>query len=146
MTGRVGAPSVPKGSASNVLTVVYIEDNQANLDLVTRILESTGQYRVVGVVDGQAGLGVIERERPALVLVDLDVPSVNGFEIARRLKASPDPQVAAIPVAVVTANVLKNEQEAAMAAGCAAFIEKPFDIHEFRREVARILAASGRAP
>jgi two-component system cell cycle response regulator DivK len=134
-----------RDSSEPRVTVVYIEDNQANLDLVARILESTGRYRVVGVLDGKVGLATIEKERPALVLVDLDVPSMNGFEIARRLKASADPQLRDTPVAAVSANVLKNEQQAAIDAGCAAFIEKPFDIHEFRREVARILLASGRA-
>jgi CheY-like chemotaxis protein len=127
------------------LTVVYIEDNQANLDLVTRILESTGQYKVIGALDGELGLEAAFREKPALVLVDLDVPSINGFEIARRIKSSPDAVIAATPVAVVSANVLKNERQAAIEAGCASFIEKPFDIHEFRKEIARILVASGRA-
>jgi two-component system cell cycle response regulator DivK len=134
----------PAPGSEPLITVVYIEDNQANLDLVARILESTKRYRVIGVLDGKVGLATIERERPALVLVDLDVPSMNGFEIARRLKASEDQHLRETPVAVVSANVLKNEQQAAIDAGCAAFIEKPFDIHEFRREVARILTASGR--
>ncbi len=127
------------------ITVVYIEDNQANLDLVSRLLESTGVYRVIGVLDGAAGLAAIEKERPALVLTDLDVPSVNGFEITRRIKSSHDPVLASTPVAAVSANVLKNERQAAIDAGCVAFIEKPFDISEFRREIARILVASGRA-
>jgi CheY-like chemotaxis protein len=122
--------------------VVYIEDNQTNLDLVVRILESTGQYQVIGALDGAEGLAAVERERPSIVLVDLDVPAVNGFEIARRLKADPD--LADIPIAAVSANVLKGERQAAMDAGCASFIEKPFDIHEFRKEIARILLASGR--
>lgn len=127
------------------ITVVYIEDNQANLDLVSRLLESTGVYRVIGVADGAAGLAAIERERPALVLTDLDVPTVNGFEITRRLKASHDHEIASTPVAAVSANVLKNERQAAFDAGCVAFIEKPFDISEFRAEIERILVASGRA-
>lgn len=120
------------------LTIVYIEDNATNLDLVSRVLESTHQYRVIGARDGNEGLRIVEQERPALVLVDLDVPEVNGFEVARRVKASHNPHVASIPVAVVTANVLTNERQAAIEAGCVAFIEKPFDIHEFRREIARL--------
>jgi two-component system cell cycle response regulator DivK len=121
------------------IKVVYIEDNPANLDLVARVLESTGRYRVIGALDGTSGLDAVERERPALVLVDLDVPAMNGFEIARRMKSTP--ALARTPVAVVTANIMAGERQAAFDAGCASFIEKPFDIHEFRREVARILSA-----
>src|SRR5262249_26764374 len=58
------------GGGRDVNTIVYIEDNAANLDLVKRVLESTGQYRVIGVDDGQAGLELVRKERPALVLVD----------------------------------------------------------------------------
>src|SRR5438128_9729374 len=122
------------------LTIVCIEDNPANLELVTRVLESTGLYRVVGVMDGSEGLAVVAREKPALVLVDLDIPSINGFEVARRIKSSPDPTLARTKVIAVSANVLKNEPQAALDAGCIAFIEKPFDIHEFRREIARVLS------
>ena len=120
--------------------IVYIEDNAANLDLVTRILETTGRYRVVGALDGEAGLAAIERERPALVLVDLDVPHVNGFEIARRVKASADPRLAGTPVCAISAHVVADERTAALAAGCSSFIEKPFEMHSFRREIARLVA------
>src|SRR5260221_13302234 len=65
----------------NRRTIVYIEDNQANMDLVTRVLEATGKYRVVGAFEGGEGLETFLRERPALLLVDLDVPVMNGFEI-----------------------------------------------------------------
>ena len=119
------------------LKVVYIEDNPANLDLVARVLESTGRYRVIGALDGRAGLDTVARERPALVLLDLDVPAINGFEIARRLRSSPD--LSRTPIAVVTANILAGERQAAFDAGCESFIEKPFDIHELRREVARLV-------
>ncbi|MBI4512310.1 MAG: response regulator [Deltaproteobacteria bacterium] len=125
------------------LKIIYIEDNAANLNLVARVLEATGQYRVVGALDGQTGLEMIYREKPALVLVDLDVPDVNGFEIARRLKASSDPEIAGIPVAAVSANVMKDEEHAALEAGCCAFIAKPFELREFRREIARL---TGRSP
>lgn len=120
-------------------TVVYIEDNATNLELVTRILEATGRFRVVGAVDGATGLAAVERERPVLVLVDLDIPVVNGFEVARRLKGSADTALATTPIIAVSANVLKGERQASMEAGCESFIEKPFDIHEFRREIERIL-------
>jgi len=85
--------------------IVYVEDNVANLDLVKRVLGSTGRYEVLGALDGQTGLEIVAREKPRLVLVDLDVPGLNGFEVIRQIKASPDPAIANIPIAVVTANV-----------------------------------------
>jgi two-component system cell cycle response regulator DivK len=122
--------------------IVYIEDNSANLDLVRRVLEATGKYRVIGVEDGREGLEVVRRERPALVLVDLDIPSMNGFEITRQLRHDGDAGIAKTPVVAISANVLQGESEAAMNAGCNAFVEKPFDIHVFRDVIARVLAAA----
>ena len=119
--------------------IVYIEDNAANLDLVTRVLRSTDRFDVIGAADGETGLALIVAERPALVLVDLDVPGLNGFEVTRQIKAHEDPGVATIPVAAVSANVMQNERDLAIEAGCVAFIEKPFDIREFRARIAGLL-------
>ena len=121
------------------LKVVYIEDNAANLALVVRVLESTGHYVVYGAHDGETGLELIEQELPALVLVDLDIPGLNGFEVTRKIKASPNPSVSAIPVAAVSANVLADERNASLEAGCVQFIEKPFDIRVFRDQIARLV-------
>ncbi len=122
-----------------VRTIIYIEDNAANLDLVRRVLESTGLYRVLGVEDGREGLELVRREKPALVLVDLDIPSINGFEVARRLRADRDPALAKVHIVAISANVLQNEPQASIDAGCDAFVEKPFDIHEFRALIGKIL-------
>lgn len=112
----------------------------ANLDLVTRVLHATGRYEVLGATDGATGLELIHRELPRLVLVDLDVPGVNGFEVIRQIKSSDVPEVAGTPVAVVTANVITHERDEAMRAGSIAFIEKPFDIQEFRATIAKLVA------
>jgi CheY-like chemotaxis protein len=129
-------------SDRRVIKVVYIEDNPANLALVVRLLESTGQFRVLGAPDGESGLELIEAELPDVVLVDLDIPGSNGFEVTRRIKASADARVARIPVAAVSANVLQNERAASLDAGCALFIEKPFDIGAFRATVAELAGLS----
>lgn len=126
-----------------VKTIVYIEDNQTNLDLVVRILESTGLYRVLGAADGETGLEIITDEQPVLVLVDLDIPGVNGFEVTRQLKSSGDSCLARTPVVAVSANVLKNERAAALEAGCVDFIEKPFDISAFRERIAELIEEAG---
>ena len=117
------------------VTVVYIEDDQENYELVCRLLEAAGDYEVLQAIDGQAGLDLVHQRRPDLVLVDLDIPVVNGFEVARQLKHSDDPAIAAIPIAAVSAHILKREQDRALEAGCACFIEKPFDIRAFRDQV-----------
>ena len=125
-------------SERGVIKVVYIEDNQANLALVVRVLESTGQFQVLGAPDGDSGLELIEAEIPDVVLVDLDIPGSNGFEVTRRIKASSNRRVARIPVAAVSANVMQNERIASLDAGCVLFIEKPFDINAFRATVAEL--------
>ena len=125
-------------SERGVIKVVYTEDNQANLALVVRVLESTGQFRVLGAPDGDSGLELIEAEIPDVVLVDLDIPGSNGFEVTRRIKASSNRRVARIPVAAVSANVMQNERIASLDAGCVLFIEKPFDINAFRATVAEL--------
>jgi CheY-like chemotaxis protein len=129
------------GGVSNRIKVVYIEDNQANLQLVVRALEATGRYEVLGALDGDSGLQLVEAQLPDVVLVDLDVPGTNGFEVARQMKASANPAVARIPIAAVSANVLADERGAALAAGCVAFVEKPFDIHRLRELVAELAGA-----
>ena len=123
--------------------MVYIEDNASNLRMVVRILEATGHYEVLTAPDGETGLALVERTLPALVLVDLDVPEVNGFEVTRKIKGSSDPAVARIPVAAISANVLANERAASLTAGAVAFIEKPFDIHAFRKQIAELIESAG---
>jgi two-component system cell cycle response regulator DivK len=126
----------------DTIKVVYIEDNPANLSLVVRVLEATGRFEVHGAPDGEAGLALIEEVVPNVVLVDLDIPGVNGFEVTRQIRASSDPAVARLPVAAVSANVMKGERAKSLEAGCTIFIEKPFDIRAFREQVAELAEAA----
>lgn len=116
-------------SEDSRVKVVYVEDNLDNLQLVEWILESTGRYRVLGATDGLAGLDLIRRERPALVLLDLDLPLVDGFELARRIRQ--DTELRAIPLVAVSASVMRRERQRCLDAGCMAFVEKPFDVVAF---------------
>ncbi|MEM6292129.1 MAG: response regulator [Myxococcota bacterium] len=109
--------------------VLYVEDNAANLALVTKVLNHVG-YAVEGAVDGEEGLDKLAASPPDLVLVDLDLPGIDGFEVIRRIKASS--AHGGLPVIAISASVMKQERDQAMAAGCIAFIEKPFDIGELR--------------
>ena len=117
--------------------VLYIEDNEANLALVRRVLEHSG-YTVLEATTGERGLEMVATEKPDLVLLDLDLPHMSGFEVAARLKA--DPASANIPMIAISASVMKQERQSALDAGCVCFIEKPFDIAELRTAVADALA------
>lgn len=113
--------------------ILYIEDNAANLALVRKVLEHTGAYAVVGAATGEQGLEEARRNVPALVLLDLDLPGIDGFEVARRFGL--DPTLAGVPLVAISASVMKEERAQALAAGCLRFIEKPFDIGELRAVV-----------
>ena len=126
---RERSHSLDSGCVARKL-VLYIEDNPANFALVRRLLESTSNYEVKGEVDGAKGLAAVGKLVPDLVLLDLDLPTLTGLEVLRRLKS--DPKLAKIPVIVVTASVMQRERNKAMEGGATAFIEKPFDIFEFR--------------
>jgi two-component system, cell cycle response regulator DivK len=122
--------------------ILYVEDNPANLALVTKVLEHSGVYRVTGVTTGEEALEQLRHDIPALLLLDLDLPGIDGFEVARRVKR--DTNLARLPIIAISASVMKEERHQALAAGCLAFVEKPFDIDELRRVVADAIA--GRNP
>jgi CheY-like chemotaxis protein len=111
-------------------TVVYVEDNPANFALVRRLLESTGNYEVTGAEDGAEGLALVQSEHPDLVLLDLDLPTMHGLQILHALKH--DEATAKLPVIVISASVMQKERSKTLDAGAEAFVEKPFDILEFR--------------
>ena len=120
------------------LTVVYIEDNLENLHLVEWVLEATGGYRVLGATDGVAGLELVRRHSPALVLLDLDLALFDGLELARRIHS----EFKSIPLVAVSASVMRGERQRSLDAGCMAFVEKPFDIVAFREVVADCIQRS----
>ena len=113
--------------------VVYVEDNLDTQLLVKWVLEATKRYKVLSARDGVSGLELVQQHHPALVLLDLDVPLLNGLEVARRIHA--DPVLRDIPMIAVSASVMQQEHQRSLDEGCVAFIEKPFDIHQFRQIV-----------
>ena len=111
--------------------IVYIEDNRDNFRLVQRLLEVTGRYEVLWAQSGLSGLASTREHRPALVLVDLDLPDIDGLDLARQLRA--DQELGDIPLIAISANVMHDERRRALDAGCLAFVEKPIDINDFRK-------------
>mgnify|MGYP000148785427 FL=1 len=109
--------------------VLCIEDNVSNMRLVGRIVEAE-KHDFLSAADGPAALGLIEQERPDLILLDINIPGVDGLEIARRLKANA--ALSTIPIIATTANVLIGDRERCLEAGCDAYLPKPLDVRELQ--------------
>ena len=107
--------------------VLYIEDNPDNLLLVQRALEARG-YKVVWAANGLTGLDLAQLHKPGLILLDINLPDIDGYEVARRLRS--DDQLRRIPIIAITANALKGDADKALAAGCDVYMSKPINIRE----------------
>ncbi len=114
--------------------ILLVEDNEMNLDMLSRRLLRKG-YEVVIAVDGEAGVGMAASERPDLILMDMSLPVLDGWEATRRLKGMLE--TAAIPVIALTSHAMAGDREKAMGAGCDDYDTKPVD---FERLLAKIEA------
>ncbi|KQS86430.1 MULTISPECIES: response regulator [Methylobacterium] len=103
--------------------ILIVEDVALNRDLLTQLLED--EYEILIAVDGAAGVDMAIAHRPDLILMDLSLPLVDGWEATRRIKA--DATTAAIPVMAITANAMTGDEDRARAAGCDDFMTKPVD-------------------
>lgn len=118
--------------------VLYIEDNPDNMTLVKRALESRG-YVLLSAVNGIDGVHVAESEEVHLILLDINLPDIDGYEVASRLRSSAKRQLAHIPIIAVTANALKGDAERALSAGCDVYMSKPINIRELWARVEAFL-------
>ena len=109
--------------------VLVVEDNPVNLELVGALLESEG-WSVIPAETADASLRLAATERPDLIVMDVQLPGMSGYDATRRLKA--DPATAAIPVVALTAHAMRGEEARAREAGCNAFLTKPIDAKAFR--------------
>lgn len=121
--------------------ILYIEDNQQNFYLVSYILRSKG-HEVSWARDGREGLAAAAALKPDLVLLDIQLPVMDGYDVARAFRA--DPALAAIPIVALTSYAMAGDQQKALAAGCDGYIEKPLDPRLFADQVARYLPAVGK--
>ncbi len=117
--------------------VLVVEDNPVNLELVTEVLEQEG-YQVLTAENAEVGLGLAATERPDLILMDLELPGMTGYEATRRLKAHP--ATANIPVLALTASAMVCDDLRALEAGCAGYLTKPLDMQTFRETLRRFLS------
>jgi two-component system cell cycle response regulator DivK len=116
--------------------ILYIEDNTDNRLLIRRVLQAEG-YEIIEAVDGRSGLQQAAEARPDLILMDINLPEIDGYELTARLK-----QVSSlnrIPIIAVTANVMKGDREKTLAAGCDGYIQKPIDIDLLPGQIERFL-------
>jgi two-component system cell cycle response regulator DivK len=116
--------------------VLYIEDNPDNQMLVRRILEAEG-YSVALASDGLSGLAEALRQPPALILMDINLPEVDGYTMTTRIKNTPG--LEHIRIVALTANVMRGDREKTLAAGCDGYIQKPIDVDSLPRQIARFL-------
>ena len=103
--------------------ILIVEDVDLNRDLLTQLLED--DFEIVAATDGQAGIAAAERERPDLILMDLSLPVIDGWEATRRLKAHQE--LKSIPVIALTAHAMRGDEAKARASGCDDFLTKPID-------------------
>lgn len=118
--------------------VLVVEDNAANMTLATFLLQSTG-HTVISATDAEAGLTLARVEQPDLILMDIQLPGMDGLEATAQLKR--DEATRAIPVIALTALVMKGDEERIRAAGCDGYIAKPMHYREFLATIAAQLAA-----
>ncbi len=116
--------------------VLYIEDNRDNRILVKRVLEAEG-YRVLEAEDATNGIELARQIRPALILLDINLPGLDGYEATARLKALDE--LRHVPIVAVTANVMKGDREKTLAAGCSGYIQKPIDVDRLPLQLAAFL-------
>jgi CheY-like chemotaxis protein len=133
-----------KPASQNRRSVVVIEDDPLNLELMQTVLEGGG-YRVLTACDARSGIALVRQELPAAILMDVQLPEMDGLEATRVLRA--DVTTAAIPVVAVTAHVKKDDEARCLEAGCVLHVPKPVDTRRLIEIVAGVIAtATGETP
>lgn len=120
--------------------ILYIEDNDDNIYMITRRLSRSG-YEVIVAKNGEVGLAMARSEAPSLILMDLDLPVVDGWEATRRLKESDETRH--IPVVAVSAYAMASDRRRALAAGCDDFFSKPVNLKGLLERIESLLNDSG---
>lgn len=117
--------------------ILYIEDNEQNFYLVRFILTGRG-HEVSWARDGRAGIDASARSRPDLILLDIQLPVMDGYAVAQELRRNPD--LYATPIVAVTSYAMPGDREKALRAGCTGYIEKPINPNTFAEQIERLLA------
>jgi len=122
--------------------ILIVEDNEMNRDMLSRRLARRG-YDVAVAVDGQEGFDMASSASPDLILMDMSLPILDGWEVTRRLKA--DPTMAKVPVIALTAHAMAGDREQAIAAGCDDYDTKPIELDRLLSKIQTLLRQLGKA-
>jgi two-component system cell cycle response regulator DivK len=120
--------------------ILVVEDQEDNRRIIRDLLTSVG-YELIEALDGEAGVRLAKEQRPDLILMDIQLPVLDGYEATRRIKA--DPALRAIPIVAVTSYALSGDDQKAGAAGCDAYVAKPFSPRHLLATIRRFLPESG---
>jgi CheY-like chemotaxis protein len=121
-----------------VIRILYVEDNEDNVYMLKMRLELTDEFEVLVAEDGEKGCKVAAAEQPDLILMDLEMPVVDGWEATRRLKGNP--QTRDMPVIGLSAHALAGEREKALAAGCEDFDTKPVEFDQLLAKIRKLVS------
>ena len=122
-----------------MIKILYVEDNDDNVYMLKMRLELLDEFEVLTAEDGERGCEMAASERPELILMDLEMPGIDGWEATRRLKGNP--QTRNIPIIALSAHALAGSREKALAAGCDEFDTKPIEFDRLVATMRRVLAA-----
>ncbi len=120
--------------------ILVVEDNEENRDSLSRRLQRRG-FEVLVAVDGRVGVELAKAEKPDLILMDMNMPEVDGWEATRQVKA--DPSLAEVPVIALTAHAMTGDRERAMDAGCTDYHTKPIEFPKLLAQIEAILQKKG---
>ena len=121
------------------IKILYVEDNPDNMHLIQRVLTARG-YEVYGASNGLDGVSMAEELKPDMILLDINLPDIDGYEVARRIRNSNVTGLNNVTIIAITANVLKGDAEKVLAAGCDAYMPKPINIQELWARVETYLS------
>ena len=112
--------------------ILIVDDNQDSRELVVKILKKAG-YQMIEAIDGEEALEKATAENPDLILMDISIPKIDGYEVTRRLKSQV--KFKDTPIIALTAHAMNGDREKSLGAGCEGYISKPIDIHELPNQI-----------
>jgi len=121
---------------SDKKTILYVEDNSDNRSLVRRVLEAEG-YQLMEAPNAEAALSLLDKGNPDLILVDINMPDMDGYTLTAKIRAMP--AHTRVPIVAVTANVMRGDREKSLEAGCDGYIQKPIDIDNLPHQIERFM-------
>jgi len=119
-----------------IKTILVVEDNELNMKLVKGLIK-IGKYRMLEANDAESGIQLIREQRPDLVLMDIQLPGMDGLSATKIIKEDPD--LKDIPIVALTSYAMQGDKEKALAAGCTGYIAKPIDTRKFLETVSQYL-------